>query len=177
MKPRLFSAIVRAAATDLPEGSGTELTPPQAEAPAVASEPPAKPTLLQLASAAVATKAGLIAEITSAQATISGLRKDMDYLQEELETVRAESSAHLHELATLRAERQELTAALQAATAEAATAEQEAASIVAALGVESAKLPDAALPGESREELMAAMEAEKDPAKRYELAARINALK
>jgi chromosome segregation ATPase len=129
-----------------------------------------------MAAAAVASKSSLIQENTLARDTIATLQADLDYARAELATAQGEITAHLHELATLRAEREELRAALTAAATEAQTAEAAAAAIVSTLGVDPTTLPTTALPGESREELIAAMNAEQDPTKRYELAERINAL-
>jgi hypothetical protein len=179
MKPRPYRLF--APATDLPEAGGTALDPAAPAAGQSTSEPvnqppPAKPSLLQLAAAAVASKASLIHEAQLAATTITSLRSDLDYARSELATTQGELSTLQLELAHLRGERSELETALLAAREEAVTAEAGAVAIVATLGVDPATLPAAALPGESRDDLMAAMAAEKDPIKRYQLAERINAL-
>lgn len=197
-------SMLRNEASDLPEGgadTAAPVTPPAApvapeeepekkdeETPAPAApEAPAapapaepaekRPTLLQLAQAAVSSKATLIHESAALRARLEQAETERDGLQQRL--AKAEASARESDVALsqLRSERAELEAALLASRESARSAEEAAVDIVAGqFGVEPGKLPETTIPGESREELMAALEAEKDPAKRFELAARINAL-
>lgn len=185
--------MLRNEASDLPEGgadTAAPVTPPAApvapeeepekkdeETPAPAEPAEKRPTLLQLAQAAVSSKATLIHESAALRARLEQAETERDGLQQRL--AKAEASARESDVALsqLRSERAELEAALLASRESARSAEEAAVDIVAGqFGVEPGKLPETTIPGESREELMAALEAEKDPAKRFELAARINAL-
>jgi hypothetical protein len=197
MKPRF--SLLRQEASDLPEGGADtaavtppaapaapeaepekkeEETPAPAPAPAAPAEPAEKrPTLLQLAEAAVSSKASLIRESASLRSRLEAAETERDGLALRLEKLQASVREDEVALSQLRAERSDLEKALLAARSEAKSAEETAVDIVAGqFGVEPGKLPEAAIPGESREELMAALDAEKDPAKRFQLAARINAL-
>lgn len=191
--------ILRAPADETPDGGGTATPPAAPETPATEPEAPAEPEtteepeppqeppapeakaprpgLLQLAQAAVLTKASLINANLQLIASERDLAQQVDDLTARLAAeARRANEAESH-LSQLRAERNELEQALTNALKEATSAEQQAAEIVAGqFGVDPSSLPAAAIPGESREELMAALNAETDPANRFKLAEKINQL-
>jgi hypothetical protein len=197
MKFRL--SFLRNESGETPEGGGTGTTPPPAapeapETPAAPAEPdpepapePEKPaegqkvarlSLLQLADAAVSSKAKLIAENGLMAKALAEAEESRDDLRQQVAEMTGNLRERDVELSALRAERADLEKALKAAKEADESAEQKAAGIVATqFGIPSGKLPEQAVAGESREELMAALDAEKDPAKRFELAARINKMR
>ena len=189
MKPRIFNLTLLAAATDLPDVPGTATPPAATEQPQKPNPPPdavkpptasgeteTKPSLLQMAHAAVSSKQSLITEIAQQKQKITSIQSDLDHARSELTTAQTELSTARTELANLRKERADLEAALKVVEKENQTAEAAAVGIVATMGVAPEKLPTSAVAGESKEELMAQLNKETDSAKRFILAEKINAL-
>lgn len=169
-----------------PESPETPETTPAPESPEGAEEPEKpegtegqtateKPGILKLAMAAATSKAKLIADGQRLNQRIAELTGERDDLSQRLDAALQRASEAETQLSMLRAEHAEVEEALNKAVKESASAEQKAVDIVAGqFGVDPKKLPEQAIPGESREELEAALAAEKDPVKRFQLAARIN---
>jgi DNA repair exonuclease SbcCD ATPase subunit len=202
MKDRF--SILRAPADETPEGGGTTTppaapetpaSPPETEpvktdetdetaeepeapaAPAAPAEKAPRPGLLQLAQAAVLSKASLINANLKLDGTVRELADQVDDLTQRLDAEARRAHEAESQLSQLRAERAELEQSLSDLLKEAKSAELQAAEIVAGqFGVDPGKLPAAAVPGESREELMAALNAETDPSNRFKLAEKINQL-
>ena len=131
---------------------------------------PREPNLIEKAFAVAQSKGSLLAKANEA-----ALRAEK--AEGDLATVRAELTQVKTELATLKTERAEIEKALNASQAEATTVEQKAADIVASTGVPAVTLPSTAGGGtETEDELMAQMQAETDPQKRFKINQKINAL-
>ena len=147
----------------------------------VAAETPAaeeKKGILQLAAAAVASKASLIQERSELEARVEELDEELDARVRELADARELVSQQATQIEKLNGELEEIRATLEQAAATQKTAEEQAVAIVAGLGVKAAeepkKLPETVKQGETLEELQAELNAETDPKRRFELARRMN---
>lgn len=177
MKQKHFPLFTEAA-TDLASGGGAAVETHAAETPAAAApEAPAAPeqaaapemTFLQKVAAGLQSKGHLIAE----NATL--LQRAEKAEQENL-SLHSQLSALNSQLSTLTTERAEIQKLLTAAQAEKETVEQKAVAEVAAIGFAADKLPESAKAGETREELEAQLAVEKDNNRRWDIAAKLNAL-
>ena len=125
---------------------------------------------LQNVLAAVSSKASLIAEREELSSRLSAAEQAVGTLTAELNEAREKVEA-------LTQERAAIEQALNAARDQAAGEDEKAAVIVASLGYQGTEdLPAAAAEPETKEALLARLEAETDNDKRWELAQRINAM-
>jgi hypothetical protein len=147
----------------------------------VAAETPAaeeKKGILQLAAAAVASKASLIQERSELEARVAELVEDRDLALHSLADALNRCSDLEETLKTREGELDEIRTTLEKAAATQKTAEEKAVAIVAGLGVKAAdepkQLPETVKQGETLEELQAELNAETDPKRRFELAKKMN---
>jgi len=156
-------------ATDLAEAPATPA------APVAAVESPA-PNIIQLAAAAVSSKAVLIRETTTLRADLAAEQVRASELERELIEANEQITELTKARTDLEGQLETVRATLQGVQAEQATAAEQAVDIVAKLGVPTAEtLPGTTAAGDTVEELEAALAAEKDNTRRWELAKQINA--
>lgn len=154
------------AAGDAPAGDEAPEEVP-AESATQSGQPEGRePTLLERAFAAAKGKATLLAENHDLQARLATAEEELSSATDELQGAHGEILDLKSRIASLESERDAVTAALT-------TTEEAAAHQVAALGIQPDDLPETVKPGDTVEELQAALDAATDNADRYELSQRI----
>lgn len=176
MKPK-FQLLPTEAATELASGgeAAAETAAPQApaaeetSAPAASAEP-RKPSFLENIAASVKDKGSLLAENKDLAARLATAETEVADLRSQLSTL----NSQLENLTTERAEAQRL---LDQAAAEKQSVEAKAADIVSTeIGFKAEELPSGVKAGETKEELQAELATCTDMKRRWDIAAKLNAL-
>lgn len=130
-----------------------------------------KPGRLEMISASIKDKGGLMAQVNDLTGQVSTLTAENTRLKGELATA-------TQQLTAVRGELAEVDQALAGARSEMKTAEALAVDIAASQGVPAAALPAPLIPGASETvaDLEAKMEATKDPKERWRIQEKIEAL-